>query len=142
MLAQVLRHLKNWFRLPGGIYEGTYTIQGGAIVLPFLERGQYFRICESRFNDGLYQYGDATNMIDETFDGVIWALAVPQEVVELAKEIALWQEKNGAVSASPYASESFGGYSYTRAVTATGGAVGWQEAFRSRLDPWRKAREV
>ena len=34
MLEQVLMHLKNWFLVPGGIHEGTYTIEDGGITLP------------------------------------------------------------------------------------------------------------
>ena len=76
MLEQVLMHLKNWFLVPGGIHEGTYTIEDGGITLPFLENGQYFRICGSVFNDGLHQY-PVSDLKAETFDGAVWALAVP-----------------------------------------------------------------
>ena len=138
MLEQVLMHLKNWFLVPGGIHEGTYTIEDGGITLPFLANGQYFRICGSVFNDGLHQYPDS-DLKAETFDGTVWALAVPQAVIDLAAEIEAWQKKNGDASVSPYQSESFGGYSYSKATdSATGGAVTWQSAFRSRLDAWRK----
>ena len=75
MLEQVLMHLKNWFLVPGGIHEGTYTIEDGGITLPFLANGQYFRICGSVFNDGLHQY-PAGDLKTETFDGTVWALAV------------------------------------------------------------------
>ena len=138
MLEQVLMHLKNWFLVPGGIHEGTYTIEDGGITLPFLANGQYFRICGSVFNDGLHQYpsGDLRN---ETFDGSVWALAIPRTVIELAAEIESWETKNGDASRSPFASESFGGYSYSKATgSASGGAVTWQSAFRSRLSAWRK----
>ena len=138
MLEQVLMHLKNWFLVPGGIHEGTYTIEDGGITLPFLANGQYFRICGSVFNDGLHQYpsGDLRN---ETFDGSVWALAIPRTVIELAAEIESWETKNGDASRSPFASESFGGYSYSKATgSASGGAVTWQTAFRSRLNVWRK----
>ena len=138
MLEQVLMHLKNWFLVPGGIHEGTYTIEDGGITLPFLVNGQYFRICGSVFNDGLHQY-PASDLKAETFDGTVWALAVPQAVIELAAEIEAWQTKNGDASVSPYRSESFGGYSYSKATdSASGGAVTWQSAFRSRLSAWRK----
>ena len=138
MLEQVLMHLKNWFLVPGGIHEGTYTIEDGGIALPFLANGQYFRICGSVFNDGLHQYpsGDLRN---ETFDGTVWALAIPRSVIELAVEIETWETKNGDASVSPYQSESFGGYSYSKATdSVSGGAVTWQTAFRSRLNAWRK----
>ena len=138
MLEQVLMHLKNWFLVPGGIHEGTYTIEDGGITLPFLENGQYFRICGSVFNDGLHQY-PASDLKAETFDGAVWALAVPQAVIDLAAEIEEWQKKNGDASVSPYQSESFGGYQYSKATdSASGGAVTWQSAFRSRLNAWRK----
>ena len=138
MLEQVLMHLKNWFLVPGGIHEGTYTIEDGGIALPFLANGQYFRICGSVFNDGLHQY-PASDLKAETFEGTVWALAVPQAVIELAAEIEAWETKNGDASVSPYQSESFGGYQYSKATdSASGGAVTWQSAFRSRLSAWRK----
>ena len=138
MLEQVLMHLNNWFLVPGGIHEGTYTIEDGGIALPFLENGQYFRICGSVFNDGLHQYPSG-DLKTETFDGAVWALAVPQAVIDLALEIEEWETKNGDASVSPYQSESFGGYSYSKATdSASGGAVTWQSAFRSRLNAWRK----
>ena len=138
MLEQVLMHLKNWFLVPGGIHDGTYTIEDGGITLPFLANGQYFRICGSVFNDGLHQYPDS-DLKAETFDGTVWALAIPQAVIDLAAEIEAWQKKNGDASVSPYQSESFGGYSYSKATdSASGGAVTWQSAFRSRLNAWRK----
>ena len=138
MLEQVLMHLNNWFLVPGGIHEGTYTIEDGGITLPFLVNGQYFRICGSVFNDGLHQY-PASDLKAETFEGTVWALAVPQAVIDLAAEIEAWQKKNGDASVSPYQSESFGGYSYSKATdSASGGAVTWQSAFRSRLNNYRK----
>ena len=138
MLEQVLMHLKNWFLVPGGIHEGTYTIEDGGIALPFLSNGQYFRIFGSVFNDGLHQY-PASDLKAETFEGTVWALAVPQAVIDLSTEIESWQTKNGDASVSPYQSESFGGYQYSKATdSASGGAVTWQSAFRSRLNAWRK----
>ena len=138
MLEQVLMHLNNWFLVPGGIHEGTYTIEDGGVTLPFLADGQYFRICGSVFNDGLHQY-NVLDLTDETFTGTIWALAIPKAVIELADEIQKWQEKNGEASVSPYQSESFGGYSYSKATDAeTGGAVTWQSAFKQQLGAWRK----
>ena len=138
MLEQVLMNIRNWFTVDGGIYSGTFTIEDGGIALPFLANGQYFRICGSVFNAGLHQY-PATDLVDEEFSGAIWALAIPPAVVDLADEIGAWQEKNGEASVSPYQSESFGGYSYSKATDAeTGGAVTWQSAFKKQLSAWRK----
>ena len=138
MLEQVLMNIRNWFTVDGGIYSGTFTIKDGGIALPFLANGQYFRICGSVFNDGLHQY-PADGLVDETFNGTIWALAIPKAVIELADEIGKWQEKNGEAASSPFSSESFGGYSYSKATDAeTGGAVTWQSAFKQQLSAWRK----
>ena len=138
MLEQVLMNIRNWFTVKGGIYSGTFTIKDGGITLPFLADMQYFRICGSVFNDGLHQY-NVLDLVDETFTGTIWALAIPKAVIDLSKEIEKWQEKNGEAVASPYSSESFGGYSYSKATDAeTGGAVTWQSAFKQQLSAWRK----
>ena len=138
MLEQVLMNIRNWFPVKGGIHSGTFTIKDGGITLPFLADGQYFRICGSVFNDGLHQY-PATDLADEEFSGTIWELAIPPAVVDLADEIGAWQEKNGEASASPYQSESFGGYSYSKATdSASGGAVTWQSVFKRQLSAWRK----
>lgn len=148
MLEQVLMELHNWFRVrdsADGIHPGTYIIQDGGIALPFLRPGQYFRIMGSLFSDGLHRYGpDMEALEDETFDGAVWALAVPKAVVELAGEIAAWQEKYGNRAAAPYTSESvFGQYSYTKQIDAeTGSAVTWKRAFQARLDPYRKVSEL
>ena len=141
MLEQVLRHLNNWFLVD--IHEGTFTVENGSIALPFLQINQYFRICGSMFNDGLHQY-PAGDLTDETFTGTVWVLAVPKAVVALAEDIAAWEEKNGEAVASPYQSESFGGYSYTKrsAGNDSGTLNGWQDAFRGRLNDWRKLKGV
>lgn len=143
MLEQVLTEIHNWFQVC--IYHDKYTIQDGSITLPFLQNGQYFRIIGSVFNDGLHKYGpDMEALTDETFCGAVWALAVPKAVIDLAGEIAAWQEKFGDKASSPYTSESFGGYSYTKSGGANenGGSGGWKAAFRARLNPYRKLREV
>lgn len=141
MLEQVLRHLNNWFLVE--IHEGTFTVEKGSIALPFLQTNQYFRICGSVFNDGLHLY-PAVDLTDETFNGTVWVLAVPKAVVALAEDIATWEGKNGEAVASPYQSESFGGYSYTkRSAGSDGGTLnGWQDAFRGRLNDWRKLKGV
>ena len=138
MLEQVLMNIRNWFTVEGGIHSGTFSIKDGGITLPFLADGQYFRICGSVFNDGLHKY-PAADLADEKFSGAIWALAIPPAVVDLADEIQKWQEKNGEASVSPYQSESFGGYSYSKATdSASGGAVTWQSVFKRQLSAWRK----
>lgn len=143
MLEAVLTHLKNWFVVPCGVHEGVYTIKSSTLELPFLQNGQYYRICGSVFNDGLHRYGDIEDKLqNETFTGTVWALAIPKAVVELSAKIEEWQTKNGEAVASPFASESFGGYSYTKATDSVTGAVAtWETVFRAQLNPYRKASE-
>lgn len=138
MLETICRECNNWFRVSDGIHDGTFVIEGGSISLPFLTSGQYYRIIGSVFNDGLHRYGDETDdLTDETFDGTIWALAIPRAFLALAEEIEGWQTSNG--NAGPYTSESFGGYSYTRATSSTTGAAAtWADVFAGRLNQWRR----
>ena len=139
MLETVLQNLNNWCLVPDGVHAGEFTVQGGQLTLPFLQTGQYFRVVGSVFNDGLHQYPVA-DLTDETFTGSVWALAVPKAVIELAEEIDAWQTKNG--DPGPFTSESFGGYSYSKATNASGMAVGWQDVFKSRLNDWRRIRGI
>lgn len=141
MLEQVLLYLKNFFIVENGVHEGKYAIKDGKIDLPFVQKGQYFRILGSVFNDGVYQYTDsvALHLTDETFDGVIWALAIPKAVVKLAEDIEAWEARNA--QDTPFVSESFGGYSYSRATNSSGQPAGWQDIFASRLAPYKKLRE-
>lgn len=137
MLEAILRHLRNWFIVSA--HPGHYTVTNGNIELPFLQPGQYYRIVGSVFNDGLHCEGAGEHLKEETFYGTVFTLAIPEAVLDLSREIEEWQSKHGAAAEGPYQSESFGGYSYTRATDSqTGGAVTWQSAFRSRLNAWRK----
>ena len=140
MLTELCGVLRNWFETDR--ISDTYTVKNGIITPPFLQNGQFFRVVGSVFNDGVHQYPDYA-MADETFDGAIWPMAVPPAVLCLAEEIQAWKDKNGDAAASPFMSESFGGYSYSKAASSTssggtGVIVTWQTAFKSRLNQWRK----
>lgn len=136
MLEEVLASIHNWFEQD--MLIGELTVMDGELTLPhqFLQKGQYYRIVGSVFNDGLHQW-PSDDLTDEVFDGEVWALAVPKAVQDLATEIQDWCTKYGD-AVGPYTSESFGGYSYTRGTSSDGTAAGWQDAFRKRLNRWRK----
>lgn len=148
MLEQILMYLQNWFRVrdkANGIYPGEYTIKEGSIALPFLQNGQYFRIMGSLFNDGLHRYGpDMEKLTDETFDGTIWALAVPSDVVKAANEAEEWLSKNASVANGVYSSESFGGYSYTKDTTAADSVskTGIPAHILAKVNGYRRLTEV
>lgn len=131
MIDEICASLHNYFAMD--IVPGEYTVNDGEITLPFLAAGQFFRVVGSVFCDGVYRYGDALPA-DETFDGAIWAMAIPPTLEELAAEIEEWKQKNAEVINSPYQSESFGGYSYTKGSDS----ASWQGAFAKRLNRWRK----
>lgn len=145
MLTELCAYLKNYFLRNGAddLHAGTFKISNGSIEeLDFLLPGQYYRIAGSVFNDGVHQYGmsgeAAETLTDETFSGVIWAMAVPPTVIALAGEIAAWNTANADALSGPYASESFGGYSYSKGTSATGGAYSWRDQFASRLNQYRR----
>ena len=133
MIDEICASLHNYFAVD--IVPGEYTVNDGEITLPFLAAGQFFRVVGSVFCDGVYRCGDKLPA-DETFDGAIWALAIPPALEELAAEIEAWEEKNADVLASPYQSESFGGYSYSKGTGSD--SASWQGVFAKRLNRWRK----
>ena len=141
MLTELCQELRNWFDIER--HFDRFEIRGGVLNVDFLANGQYFRVVGSVFSDGVHCYPDY-EMPDETFDGAIWAMAVPKAVIDLAAEIDAWVTKYGGaegVATSPFASESFGGYSYSKATFASSGGSGaatWQAVFKSRLNMWRK----
>ena len=150
MLTELCKELNNWFDVKR--IFGRFTIEDGHLMdmSDVLQEGQHFRIVGSIFNDGVYVY-PASKLHDEVYDGAVWAMAVPPSVVALANKISEWQNKYGGVDSvamSPFQSESFGGYSYTkksgRSGSSTDGsghiAESWQGAFASELNQWRKIR--
>ena len=137
MLTELLAEIRNYFEVPNGRHFGKFEISGGSIApLDFLQDGQYFRIIGSVFNDGVHQY-PASDLTDEVFHGAVWAMAVPPTLIALTAEIEEYN-KSDAGKVSPYTSESFGGYSYTKATDASGAPISWQKAFANRLNRWRK----
>lgn len=137
MLTDLCQELHNWFEKDKEY--GEFVISGGALTASFLQPGQYFRIIGSIFNDGVHQYGE-DELTDEEFNGAVWALAIPPAVLALAEEIDEWVTQYGNVQNSPYSSESFGGYSYTKGSQTSSGAdkSTWQGVFATRLNRWRK----
>lgn len=148
MLTELCGYLRNWFDRDR--YIGKFEIVDGKIstnISMTLLENQYIRIVGSVLNDGVYQYhaDGIEGLQDEVFDGAVWSLAIPKAVVDLNAEIDAWKAKYEAVDGaamSPFSSESFGGYSYQKNSNNTegssGGLVGWQNAFASRLSQWRK----
>lgn len=144
MLYEVLRYLRNYFI--ASRHEGEFKVTDGALAeikdgeetgLSYLAEGQYFLLEGSIFNDGVYQH-TANGLTDEkAFNGAVVALKIPSEVLKLAEEIKAYNAEYG--TPTPYQSESFGGYSYTKADSENAGGLTWQEAYKDRLKGWKKA---
>ena len=139
MLDKLLREL-GWYRRPdkyvSQIKVEKFTIEGGKIApSDFLEEQDYFRIVGSKRNDGLYQYPSA-ELTDEEFNGAVWVMRVPPALVTLAQQYKEELEKESG-KPSAYISESFGGYSYTKATNSKGVPLNWEHLHADELNQWR-----
>lgn len=140
--------LKDYTDLSKSIHDGTFTIVNGRLEgVDYLKEEQYFRIHGSDLNDGVWQYSSEgiEGLRDETFDGAVWAMSVPPAFIKLAEDIDAWRAANEAVDSqnmSPYNSESFGGYSYSKSGggSSSGGGTNatWQGQFARRLAVWKR----
>ena len=139
-VGDVLASVNN--RFEGAPVRGRFVVSGGEVRSDppdalRLAAGQWCEIEGSSLNDGLHKRGDG-GLVDESFTGTVTPLRIPRDLLDLVEEIDAWEEGQAGAS-GPYASESFGGYSYSRATDpATGLPMTWQAAFRSRLNRWRK----
>lgn len=150
MLTEVCAYLRNYFDRGQPKFYGAFEVKNGVIESyndgdMGIADGQYFRIIGSVFCDGVWQYGNDTLPKDEIFNGTVWLMAVPSDVVALVGEIEAWMQKYATVDSanmSPYTSESFGGYSYSKAQGSgsAGGTspAGWQDNFGARLMRYKR----
>lgn len=146
MLTDICKELNNWFDTQR--LFGKFTVADGKITddefLSRIQPEQYFRIVGSVFNDGVCQFTDELSLHDEIFTGAVWLMAVPPSVIGLAEDISGWVDKYGGVDSenmSPYKSESFGGYSYSKSGGGSsddGNSGTWQSVFSNRLKKYRK----
>lgn len=152
-MTEVCQYLKNWFDRGQNKFYGEFTIANGSITSAEhgnmgLKEGQYYRIVGSALNDGVWRNPEEEGTVslrDETFEGAVWLMAIPPAVVSISNQIDQWTEKYGAIDGpmmSPYSSESFGGYSYTKSQGGTGTngvpVNGWVNVFGTQLARWKK----
>lgn len=136
-LDDLCAELRNYFVKK--VYSGTFTVSGGTLALADIAEGQYIRIIDSVFNDGVHKY-PLTGLTDEVFTGEIWAMAVPPSVIALAEDIKKLNEEieTRGLLDKGYASESFGGYSYTLKEGAPLHLMQKEREIRRRKARWRK----
>lgn len=138
-INEICNYLNNDFRCE--THLGEFAIENGVLDLSEIEilDGQFFKIENSVLNDGIYQHPE-DKLNDERFEGAVSLLRIPPEVIEIAEEIKNWEQENVATLNSPYQSESFGNYQYTKASgnAADGSAYSWREVFGNKLAKYRK----
>jgi hypothetical protein len=62
-------------------------------------------------------------------------MAVPPDVIDLVDKISEWEQKYSAMLNSPYTSESFDGYSYSKSVDKQ---ISWKSQFASEINSYRR----
>lgn len=147
LLEEVLTHIHN--RFVRSKATGKVEISGGTLPDDLSEEipeGAWYWVEGSLLNDGVHLHPDE-DLSDEEFMGTVSILSIPRPLLRIVEEIQDWIAANSDARlkalSSPYASESFGGYSYSLrgdivGENASGGLSGWQAAFASRLNAWRK----
>ena len=147
MLSEICAEIKNYFTYRTDKHPGKYKIEGGIIAPSIDFLTDYYAVFGSRKNDGVHKTTD--ELVDEgEFTGSIWVMSIPKDFLDLVEEIQAWQDKYGGVDSeaqSPFYSESFGGYSYTKSAGSTSNAGNsaastWQSVYAARLNRWRRVR--
>ena len=147
MLTEICANLNNYFSFASDRIFGKFEVSDGRISPPIdVAEGQYYRVCGSIFNDGVHSSEDLLKDEPE-FEGAIWLMRVPADVIALDAEMEAWLAKYGVADSpnmSPYSSESFGGYTYSKAqgYASTGGGMlnnVWA-VFGDRLKRYRRIR--
>lgn len=139
-LGNVLNYIRNAFIKT--IENGSFAIINGRLTgtkNKYITQ-QYIIIKGSILNDGLYQVTPSltvANSLDEEFDGVIYGLAIPMLVIQISKEVRIYEESN-PIQKSNIISTSWGGWSESKATGANGGNITWQELFDKKLMPYKK----
>lgn len=150
MLTEICAEIKNYFTWDKDKHFGDFTIENGEITPSFDIPTDYIRIIGSHKNDGVHKRGqNGFDLVDEdAFHGAVWVMSPPADFIALVAEIVAWQAKNGTIDSqamSPFNSESFGGYSYSKSGgSASGGSssagASWRDAYAARLDIYRRIR--
>ena len=138
-MEEILDYLNNYFYKFGEV--DTFTINNGVLdVKGNYYKGQYIKIEKSALNTGVFKVVDVTedgvvldDVINETFEGMVYSLAIPRPLLRTNDEIVEFKASN---KPSAIVSESFGSYSYSKA-TKNGVSAGWRDVFKEDLMTYR-----
>ncbi len=143
-MEEILGYINNSFAVTKE--EGTFNISNNSITIKgnYIE-GQYIRLTGSILNDGVYKVesteGNTITLvgaIDEVFEGAIYSLAIPKEIVRIA---GAFEEAKEKIGNGIYDSESFGEYSYTLAKKQNGEIYTALDGFKNDLKKYRKMND-
>lgn len=152
MLTEICAKIKNYFTYQKDVHFGDFAIIDGSITPSLDLPTDYIRIVGSHKNDGVHKRGNngKFDLTDEAeFHGAVWVMSPPADFLALVAEMEAAQAKYGAVdsnSMSPFNSESFGGYSYSKSSggSSSGGvsSTGYDvfAIYASRLNIYRRIR--
>ena len=141
-LTAIMRKTRNFHEV--GKLEQEFSIVNGSIVLPSpFMHGQWVAIEGSVLNNGVYRLDGASGeykltddkeiiLTDETFRGIVWGLAVPRDLLSLAKRVQAFNIKEG--ERSSVTSETVVGlHSWAKGTKNDGSPITWETVFADDL---------
>ena len=157
MLNEVIEYLNNYFyKYSSGVTQYSFTKDvtfttnntlEGDFADTFLV-GEYIQLEDTRLNDGIYKIiaiDDTSITIDATLDITIdteaeisttmTKLFIPKDLIATIAEIKTYNTN----TTDGIASESQGNRSVSYA-TSTNGSTGWQTAFKTRLNSYKRLK--
>lgn len=135
IVGEVMREARNFFSRDSA--EGSFSINGHTI--DYDVKSPFIAISGSRYHDGVWMVSAGCILFDdlpsEDFEGTVYSLDPPAGFLAICDEIAEYNQKSPVGSLQ---SETLGNYSYTRSFAGDGGVKPWEDAFRSRINRWRR----
>ncbi len=150
-MEELLNYLNNYFYNYELIGPVVFEDDNSSLTIPDVNKefyvGQYIKIENSKFNDGIFKVidvnsndnnytitTDSSDFIPGVFTCSILSLAIPRVIIKLKESIEDFKANN---KPSVYTSESFGDYSRSWATNSKGNVVTWKDVFREDLNQYR-----
>ena len=150
-MEEILNYLNNYFYNYELIGPVVFGDDNSSLTIPDVNKefyvGQYIKIENSKFNDGIFKVidvnsndnnytitTDSSDFIPGVFTCSILSLAIPRVIIKLKESIEDFKANN---KPSVYTSESFGNYSRSWATNSKGNVVTWKDVFKEDLNQYR-----
>ena len=144
-MEEILNYINNYFAVSKE--ENNFNINNNVIQVrgKYLQ-GQYIKLEGSILNDGIYKVETLVDntitivgAINEEFEGVIYGLAIPKDILEITNK---FEEQKEKIVNSIYDSESFGEYSYTLAKNSKGEIYTAIDTVKNDLKKYRQMKDI